>query len=714
MDEAKTTTAAGAASAAATRTDPIDPLGEILDQHAELRDTAAHIWEARDPAILRALLQRLQTLLEAHFADEEARWRLLGADRESETGGVSRLRGEHRALLAELRGLVSRIEADPDPSVDAIQGDVAATLARLQDHDAWEDALLEDASGGDLVASLPLEAVPSRALEVNLRRTAVDVVIPAEQRVLLEITADRYGVHEKTKTLLREINHPYAGWSHTLEDLRRRAMGDFAHFIAHERAREAVAVFCSLYAKAAERAPLDLRDTAVRNHLYYLEKVARESGDNLPRVLPALEESLQALGDRLAGDAHLAALASPRLKRLAEGLLDAPAAGDGSATRRCLDLLADSLRSVYRDWLSRMDPERWWREHTHASAQAPLPDAVAAISHARLSAAQIELDRYGSAPEGPEAQVAYGAALRSLPDAATIERGYLDAASCFDSSGGQVWQQQVERIRWLVEVLSIEPLAAVHERALNEITHAFVGVLRNADRTTLDQIVAETFAALGRSELSASPSAQTLVAKIGTEALAAGDPERALGVIEAILDWDFPGPDFEGFTDEWQVRVDRSHLRAIRAYLSVIEANPDLARPLIAALVVHLKIGGVVIADTDLFQKDVSALLNAGIGPVYHLARHVLRATCGRSPRGSTRSRGGATRSATSCASSATSSATPCSSSSSRRSDTSGRPGTAPACIASRRRPSTQASTSRARSTGGCTRSSASSSARTT
>jgi pyruvate,orthophosphate dikinase len=71
--------------------------------------------------------------------------------------------------------------------------------------------------------------------------------------------------------------------------------------------------------------------------------------------------------------------------------------------------------------------------------------------------------------------------------------------------------------------------------------------------------------------------------------------------------------------------VNPAHLRAIRSYLSVIEGNPERALRLIAALVVHLKVGGVFIADTDLFQKDISRLLNSRIGPVYHQLKHLLR-----------------------------------------------------------------------------------------
>ena len=50
-------------------------------------------------------------------------------------------------------------------------------------------------------------------------------------------------------------------------------------------------------------------------------------------------------------------------------------------------------------------------------------------------------------------------------------------------------------------------------------------------------------------------------------------------------------------------------------YLRMIEADPFSASPLIAALVVHLRLGGVFILDTELFQRDMSSLLGCEVGP---------------------------------------------------------------------------------------------------
>ena len=60
--------------------------------------------------------------------------------------------------------------------------------------------------------------------------------------------------------------------------------------------------------------------------------------------------------------------------------------------------------------------------------------------------------------------------------------------------------------------------------------------------------------------------------------------------------------------------------------MHIIESNPALYERLAAALNVQLRLGGVYIADTDLFQRDVTRFLNADIGPIYFVAKQLLRA----------------------------------------------------------------------------------------
>ena len=595
-------------------------VGEVLDEHAALRDLLAQIREASsDRRILRGLLTRLAALLATHFAREEAAdpvTRLLA----DSAGSLERLAQDHREILARLAELRERLDGDGERDCERVEDEVSALVDALHAHDALESELIGRSLELDRVT--PSEPAPaSRALAINLRRTAVDVIVPPDQRVLLDIVADRYGVHERTKKLLREINHPYVGWEPTLEELHRCATGDLAYYLADARGPQAVRIFASLYAAAARSTTGSLCETAVRRFIDYLETVARESGEQPAGLPAALAEGLLALERVLEGDPKQASRASAGLRRLAAALVKAAPSGGEAAAERGLALLADALRTAYALWRGRDDPTERWREIAQADPRATPPAAVAAISRDRLDA---WLDELAQLTRRHSTLLPAADQLLALPDAGRIERGYLEAAACFASPGRDPADERLARIRWLLGLLDSDALASIHERAVAEIAELCRASVRESHADRLERVVREIFAVLRRSDLAVSHPGHSLVATVGAAILAAGDRRLSATVIDEMLDTDFPDPGFSGFTEEWQLRVDPAHLRAIRTDLAVIEANPALAGRLIAGLTVELELGGVLVADTDLFQKDISRLLNGDVSAVYHPLKRLL------------------------------------------------------------------------------------------
>ncbi len=589
-------------------------LGEVLDQHAELRDVIAQIRESPDVSGVAGLLRRLESLLEAHFAHEE-RSRVAARIDPAVAADLDR---EHAELRTRVKTLSAALAAADRTSPESRCSDLDDLLQRIERHDVRETALFGAGYGLQTAGAGTGPRVSSRALEVNLRRTAVDVVIPAEQQVLLEITADRYGIHEGTRKLLREINHPYVGWNEALDELRRRAMNDLPYHLASERAAEAIAVFCALFAKATrEAAPANLREAAVRYQAFYWEKLVEQVGDRVAAFLPALCDAMAQLERLLRNDARLGAVSSPWLARVVRTLLEA--GGDARpALERGVSLLALSLGQSYARWLALEDATTWWRETTGAEGGGAVPPPVAAISHDRLRACRQACERRPDERTPPEARAR---ALLELPDDARIARGFLEAARAIAAGGTR--RPELARVRWLVRMLGVEALDSVHEQVLAELGRLHGEVV--SAPADFEHFVREAFGALRSSGLMASASALRMVSALGTATLASGDRERARCLIDEMLRCDFPRPRFTGFGDEWQVRSDPAHLAAIRTYLEVIGANPSLAVPLATSLVVELSLGGVLITDMDLFQKDVSRLLNSGVGPVYATLLHLLR-----------------------------------------------------------------------------------------
>jgi pyruvate, orthophosphate dikinase len=113
---------------------------------------------------------------------------------------------------------------------------------------------------------------------------------------------------------------------------------------------------------------------------------------------------------------------------------------------------------------------------------------------------------------------------------------------------------------------------------------------------------------------------------IGVAIGEAGNVKAADHLVQDILYWRFQYPEISGATDEWETVVNPYHLPKIRCWMHIIESNPALFERLAAALNVQLRLGGVYIADTDLFQRDVTRFLNADIHTIYFVAKQLLRA----------------------------------------------------------------------------------------
>jgi pyruvate, orthophosphate dikinase len=450
------------------------------------------------------------------------------------------------------------------------------------------------------------------ALQANLARTAVDVVVPPEHAALLEITEQWRGVHDATAELLREVHHRYVGWPQTLADLHRRATADFAYHDGHERGVEALSIVCDLYAKVVrEAAPDAVNHDALRRWLTYLEKVARDSGPHLDRNLPVIDGALADIQDAVDALPDLAFPASPGLRRLGQALSreEGPAAAETlDATR---GVLRKTLDTVYARWLTRADPVEWWRE---IRRQLELPDREPTEfipTHDRMGLLLADLRNGAMNPE-------------DLPDAGQIVRWFMDGAESVAADGGTV-PALMGRLHWLMRVLEHPHLESVHETALREVSRACSHLLADESVADRDRLIRDVFTLLSHRSFPYPTTVLGLTEKIGRDVLRLRDPELSAALVDEVLGTDFEYPGFSGFTEEWGLRANPAHVEAIRTHLKIAAEDPVAARPLLAALVGHLGLGGVSVPDSALLPREVSALLAGDIRPVYVQVKHLLR-----------------------------------------------------------------------------------------
>jgi len=468
--------------------------------------------------------------------------------------------------------------------------------------------------GGEVVTA------PTEALRVNLARTAVEAVVPREHLVLLELVRPLVGVHAATEELLREVHHPYPGWPQALVDLHRRATGDLHRYTSQPRGAEGIAVFCDLYAKVAREAPAAVGADALRLWLRYLEMVATAAGGPSAARLPVVARSLEDISGIVTAEPTRAVPLAAPLRRLAAALLARPEPEAAEAADAALALHAGSLQEVYARWAAEPDPVGWYRAIIEDEDSPPPPEILAISRDAmKRHAAEVASMARERLPRTDLAE-----RLAARPDDGQVQAAYVVATDVLTGRGDPLRAHQ-DQLHWLLRILASDSLGAVREQALRDAGRSCSALIEGASGQGPSVAVREVFGILREGRHPFTLGVQGLVGQIGRQALAAADPDLADTLVAELLRLDFDYPDFSGFTSEWGVRVNPAHLRRLRTDLSLIRVDPRLTPELVAGLVVHLRLGGVFIADTDLFQRDVSALLAAPVGPVWLEVRQLLR-----------------------------------------------------------------------------------------
>jgi pyruvate,orthophosphate dikinase len=464
----------------------------------------------------------------------------------------------------------------------------------------------------------------SSALQVNLERTAAKVQIPEEYLPLLEIVQDHYGLQKKTNDLLIELNHPFVNWEYVLQQLRTISIGDFYEYNRHTRGQEAVRIILRIYLRVIQHAANEeIRENAVRYFFDYLDTILSKSNEYLPRnmeLLPSLVEFLRGIADN---EGSILKKSSGYFKRTLKLLFEQ---GVTVPMDSLALLLCKVFKDAYKFWLTQPDPAGWFHGDGETDeAIRVFGEIISPLSHKHLRSLLDKVDAVnestGSEPE--KACSAYA----ELPDYWQIVNGYLMIADELEKSKVFEGRQNFVKLDFLFNIMGMPGLSDIHGSALREINLSLRMVFREDQQENLDDFVRKVFGLLKKS-VGRHEFRSAIIDCITTIAREVFNQNRHTLVdtfIEEVIAFGFQYPEVKGSTEEWQVQMNPAHVMNVRSWLEIISMKPRWTKRLVSALIINLKLGGIFVRDTDLIQKDISALLNSDIGPAYNLVKQLLR-----------------------------------------------------------------------------------------
>jgi phosphohistidine swiveling domain-containing protein len=450
------------------------------------------------------------------------------------------------------------------------------------------------------IQQIPLD---SDALRANIGKTAQQVVIPDRYLPLVEAVEGYYGVKTPLVDALREYFHTFRNIDLLIDGFQTILLRNWSYF---ERSDERTKMFTLLSELVLDLldTPLSTQQTSLLLRQLITWCTAALSGPHSD----AYDDPLRTVAETLLRELPLRPFAFLERDTLIHGLVRRAAARP---------VIAPAFFSLYRSLLLlgyRLLEER-----------LPIP-AWAVSGEAELTDPGVIAQRF--AELAPETMAALIDRAESAPESELLSSDLPAFSTVLDRAIDQVFRIGDIEDRFAVCLYFLKDDTLGYRQ--NEVMVDLLGVVRQLMKPEVHYDIDRLLSRLTR--FFRQRDNQFLLMRfqcyeaIGVAIGQAGNAAAADHLIEDVLSWKFQYPEIQGATDEWETVVNPFHLPKIRCWMHIIESNPALYERLAAALNVQLRLGGVYIADTDLFQRDVTRFLNADIGPIYFVAKQLLRA----------------------------------------------------------------------------------------
>ena len=483
----------------------------------------------------------------------------------------------------------------------------------------------------------------SDALTRNLDLTNIAVVIPYSFQTLEDAVKGYAGKEKQARDLLLEYHHRYRNWHFVVQETQRYAIGNLRIYRNSVLNGKVIYLLSKILLDAlrdSER--FEIRSLAADHLLAYWIKLLEEMPEELAKPAPGeisatgMEEVFQTDTSCHQGIVRHFFLELSELpqasfeflmrsfyppKRIAARLLRIWQNGSSFVELRAF--LERFFRNTYDFWLNREDPCTWLDQQgeENCPAESWLEDCMP-LSH-ELLRKRLQVLETEVVPEPDHRRVVE--MLTGMTDFHDLVQLYVHLPRKIAEKGEKFSQAGHVSMLIQLKILEVNGLEAIQEDVLREINFEIGRWIREESKDQLEALLDRILSGLGISLQNYPQAALQIMRTMGLEILATDRRPLIDFFLRRIIRLGFQSPMLGQVSSQWQMSVNQAHLPNARIWLDIIKANPLRARALLSALIVNLSLGGIFVRDTDLFQKDVSQLLNAPIRPVYNLVKQLAK-----------------------------------------------------------------------------------------
>ena len=466
------------------------------------------------------------------------------------------------------------------------------------------------------------ETFKSQALEANLAQTRYkDIFIPEEHLHFIDLSAKYFGINKRAKECITEYHHPLSNHTFVTEELRKMLLDDFWFYTRDDVPADALHIPLEMmHSLLKPEVAAKLRLNIIITLMEFADKVVKESEKHIGLITivfnilndafegfkvpePSVTEPVEGV-EGPTDNKDVFILATKHAGRY----LDKVAQDERFNASAC-DLLRRMLQENYRYWQETSQVENWVESKKALLSEEEIKTVCDEIGQPYFNQLNADL---GAADTWEK--------LTDMPHYEQVAKRFTESEKAFPHF--------ITKFHYVFFLLHLPGMENQRERLIWNLDR----MMRDAvDEMPQDELIPfiDTIFGLAEELRKDYMSAvldfqQTLGLKI-IDVDQTEQKEIVNYFEKKLINFGFvtPGNVFVG--EDWQLSVDENHIKNIRVWLELIEHSKTPMEKLLSALIVNLKLGGIFLSDTDLFQREITKVLNSNITPYYKKVKQLTR-----------------------------------------------------------------------------------------
>ncbi len=443
----------------------------------------------------------------------------------------------------------------------------------------------------------------SKALEANLAETRYrNIKIPADYQEFINLSKKYYGIHKRANDCIIEYQHPFSNKKFVVEELRKILMADYWFYVALEEPEKAFRVPLQLLGNLLNDKQTDasLKTFILRTLLEFTQKIYKEKNDfhNL------LENCCNTLQESFGENKECYIESSRYFKRYMKEV-----AADERFAPKVLELTRKIYAAVIRFWEDDSRVEEWigQKKDVLKVDRSVLENEIGKAGFEKLRAALKNMKSWQEMVD-------------VMPDFDQIGERFSNAIELFPSF--------IERFYYIFYLLRLKGMRDQKERLIWRLNKMLVQTMKEIEEQDVTDFINHLFDHLEELKGKHTSAVLDILLTVGKKVIDIDRSDERLLISHLenkLIHFGFETPGMVYVNEDWQLHVNENHIKNIRIWLELIEYSQSEMENLLSALIVNLKLGGIFISDTDLFQREITKILNSNIAPFYKKVKQLTR-----------------------------------------------------------------------------------------